>query len=389
MIRGLHIILLVLLANVSLFAQPAQIILDQQDGRITFAVDQVSPADNHFGWIRSASEMAVIINRDYSKGFSLDWTPNIIASSFAEVDNLYHIGEDVVFQMLMKAWCQHRPVVLSPDVIWLIICQQFSHRVNAHPEEFRNQLVSHKGKMELEVVTGAPLSENTDWDLLLSTFTSKIADNTNNDIAATLIADFSTTGTDERIASVVTLMDVVKQYFDYTVVFAICGIPTITLTGTPEDWQKVLDKTKKLGQIGMEWWTSELEPILEEFVKASEGNPDYWFWKDIVKKSRPRKVQGPSCSHRPVRQTKFDGWFLQFFPYDNHGRTPKKVTITQTMLPETVSVPFKFKVVGSDGNILSQTPLELVAGIIGVMEDSETYTMTPKVGWCVRSVKSF
>ena len=83
MIRGLHIILLVLLANVSLFAQPAQIILDQQDGRITFAVDQVSPADNHFGWIRSASEMAVIINRDYSKGFSLDWTPNIIASSSA------------------------------------------------------------------------------------------------------------------------------------------------------------------------------------------------------------------------------------------------------------------------------------------------------------------
>lgn len=384
MIRGLHIILLVLLANVSLFAQPAQIILDQQDGRITFAVDQVSPADNHFGWIRSASEMAVIINRDYSKGFSLDWTPNIIASSFAEVDNLYHIGEDVVFQMLMKAWCQHRPVVLSPDVIWLIICQQFSHRVNAHPEEFRNQLVSHKGKMELEVVTGAPLSENTDWDLLLSTFTSKIADNTNNDIAATLIADFSTTGTDERIASVVTLMDVVKQYFDYTVVFAICGIPTITLTGTPEDWQKVLDKTKKLGQIGMEWWTSELEPILEEFVKASEGNPDYWFWKDIVKKSRPRRIQGPSCGKRVKPLTRFDGWFLKFFPFDNRGRTPNYVTIGKSMFSETVAVPLKYIIVDDYGNILGSYDFELVAGIVGVTQNPETLAFTPKIGWFVR-----
>lgn len=388
MIRGLHIILLALIANVSLFAQPSQIILDQQDGRVTFAVDEVTPPESLLGHHISGYNLAMGITRDYSVSFISDWQPEIIANSFADVDNLCDIGEDVVFQMLLTAWCQHRPVVLSPDVIWLIICQQFSYQVNLHPERFRQRLVEHEGKKDLVIETDTPISEISDWESVIFSFVTEISNNTKNDIATTLIADFSTTGTDERIASAVTLMDVVKQYFDYIMIYGVCGIPSITLTGTPEDWQIVLMKTKELGKIGMRWWTSGLEPILEEFVKAAEGNPDYWFWKDIVKKSRPRKIQGPTCSRRPVRQTKFDGWFLKFFPYDNNGRTPKKVTITQTMLPETVSVPLKYQVVTSNGVLLSEIPMELVAGVVGVLEDPETYTMTPKIGWFLRSARS-
>ena len=211
---------------------------------------------------------------------------------------------------------------------------------------------------------------------------------TNHDIVTTLVADFSTTGTDELIASEVTLMDVVKPYFDYTAVYVVCGIPSITLTGTPEDWRKVLEKTRSLESLGFGWWTSDLEPILEEFVKAAEGNPDYWFWKDIVKKTRPRTIQGPTCSKRRVKQTKFEGWLLKFFPYDNEGRTPAEVTLTQTMLPETLAVPFKYQVVTLDHVVLSETSLELVAGIVGVQEDDITFQMTPKIGWFVRTVRN-
>ena len=42
-------------------------------------------------------------------------------------------------------------------------------------------------------------------------------------------------------------------------------------TGTPEDWRKVLEKTHTLEAIGLGWWTTELEPILPEFVKTAEG----------------------------------------------------------------------------------------------------------------------
>ena len=385
--RVIHVVLLLLLSSLSLSAQQSRMILEKKDGLITFAVDKVTPPDDFLGWKIDGANLARQINRDHSSGISSDWEPEIIACSFDGVDNLYDIFEDVVFRMLMDAWCQHRPVVLSPDAIWLIICQQFSRQVNLHPEEFRQQLVFHEGKKQLVVKTNTPVLETADWESIVLGFASEISDNTKNGIASTLIADFSTTGTDERIASAVTLMDVVKQYFDYELVYCVCGIPSITLTGTPDDWRSVLNKTKALGKIGMKWWTSELEPILEEFVKAAEGKPDYWFWKDIVKKSRPRKIKGPACTRRPVRMTKFDGWFLKFFPYDNDGRTPKKVTITQTMLPETVSVPFKYCVVDPDGTVRSETQLEFVAGIVGVLEDPETYTMTPKIGWLVRTMK--
>ncbi len=387
MIKRLLLILSILIAYVNLYAQPAQLILSQKEGRITFAVDEVDIPDNHCGLKTTGSKLSLDLNRNIDGDLFSDWEPKILANSFADVDNLYDIGEDVVFQMLLKAWCQHRPVVLTPDAIWLIICQQFSHIVNENPEKYRGVLVNHEGKKELKVESNDLFSNQADWEGLISRFTAEIDKYTNNGLATTLVADFSTTGTDERIASEVTLMDVVKPYFDYTAVYAICGIPSITLTGTPDDWRKVLEKTLALEAFGLGWWTTELEPILQEFVKAAEGHPDYWFWKDIVNKTRPRTIQGPVCSKRQPKLTKFDGWFLKFFPYDNKGKTPAKVDITQTMLPETVVVPFKYQVVNLDGVVLEETMLELVAGIVGVLEDPDDFAMTPKIGWFVRTVK--
>ena len=387
MIKRLLLILSSLIAYVNMYAQPAQLILSQKEGRITFAVDEVDIPDNHCGLKTTGSILSLDLNRNIDGDLFSDWEPKILANSLADVDNLYDIGEDVVFQMLLKAWCQHRPVVLTPDAIWLIICQQFSHIVNENPEKYRGVLVNHEGKKELKVESNDLFSNQADWEGIISRFTAEIDKYTNNGLATTLVADFSTTGTDERIASEVTLMDVVKPYFDYTAVYAICGIPSITLTGTPDDWRKVLEKTLALEAFGLGWWTTELEPILQEFVKAAEGHPDYWFWKDIVNKTRPRTIQGPVCSKRQPKLTKFDGWFLKFFPYDNKGKTPAKVDITQTMLPETVVVPFKYQVVNLDGVVLEETTLELVAGIVGVLEDPDDFAMTPKIGWFVRTVK--
>ena len=387
MIKRLLLILSSLIAYVNLYAQPAQLILSQKEGRITFAVDEVDIPDNHCGVKTTGSKLSLDLNRTIDGDLFSEWEPKILANSFADVDNLYDIGEDVVFQILLKAWCQHRPVVLTPDAIWLIICQQFSHIVNENPEKYRGVLVNHEGKKELKVESNDLFSNQADWEGLISRFTAEIDKYTNNGLATTLVADFSTTGTDERIASEVTLMDVVKPYFENTAVYVICGIPSITLTGTPDDWRKVLEKTLALEAFGLGWWTTELEPILQEFVKAAEGHPDYWFWKDIVNKTRPRTIQGPLCSKRQPKITKFDGWFLKFFPYDNKGKTPAKVDITQTMLPETVVVPFKYQVVNLDGVVLEETTLELVAGIVGVLEDPDDFAMTPKIGWFVRTVK--
>lgn len=90
-------------------------ILDQEEGRITFAVDDVDLPNRHCGRKMDGSELVVDIHRNFDWNMLSAWEPAILANSFADADNLYDIGEDVMFQMLLKAWCQHRPVVLTPD----------------------------------------------------------------------------------------------------------------------------------------------------------------------------------------------------------------------------------------------------------------------------------
>ena len=183
--------------------------------------------------------------------------------------------------MLLTAWRQHRPVVLTPDAVWMVISQGFSYYVNKHPEEMSSLLVNHEGKKELRIRTYDELfSSQADWQSLIAQFTAEIDKYTVNDIATTLVADFSTTGINERIASEVTLMDVVKPYFNYTVIYGICGIPSITLTGTPEDWRKVKQKTLALNAFGLDWWVNDLEPILD-LSRPPKENRTFHFGKTL------------------------------------------------------------------------------------------------------------
>ena len=89
-------------------AQPAKLILEREEGRITFAVDKVDPATSSISWSRNGMEIARQLNlKDPTSGPFSDWEPEIIANSFADEKDLHLVGEDVVFQMLLKAWCQH------------------------------------------------------------------------------------------------------------------------------------------------------------------------------------------------------------------------------------------------------------------------------------------
>ena len=239
----------------------------------------------------------------------------VVKTSF-EGQRLSYIGDDNFYKCLVQAYADHHPIVLSPDMVWLIISQGFSRYVNAHAEELRDLLVFHEGKMDLVVNSNNDvLSPTGDWQRLLNDFSACIANNTKGELADLMTADFTTTGITERVASQISLMDAVKKYFNYANIAAGCGIPSITLQGSPDDWQKVLDKTRNLKKYHLEKWVSDLEPILVEFVKASKGHANKKFWRNIVKKVRvdQLKKDGGVCAP-PKHTTYLDGWFLKFFP---------------------------------------------------------------------------
>lgn len=122
-------ILALVVVSQGMVAQPKKVVLSKEEGRITFAVDDVELPESHCGWKRSGMEIAQNIHLNEEDNWDSDWKPEILACSFDGEDDLYTVGEDVLFQMLKKAWSQHRPVVLTPDAIWLVICHIMSMRI--------------------------------------------------------------------------------------------------------------------------------------------------------------------------------------------------------------------------------------------------------------------
>ena len=65
---------------------------------------------------------------------------NIIAKSQLP-DSLVYLGYHSFFNGMYNAYANHRPFVLSPDMIWLLISQGFAQHVNANSEKMRHHFV--------------------------------------------------------------------------------------------------------------------------------------------------------------------------------------------------------------------------------------------------------
>lgn len=359
-------------------------ILKRSKGSITFVVDEGLPAPKKTFAVKDGKAIADEI---VGKTVPSAELYRVVKSSFDD-ESLCYMGEDNLFKCMVNAYADHHPLVLSPDVVWLIIAQNFSNYVNKHSEEMRDLFVEHEGKMKIVVTEGNDVLGKSgtkgDWEKLLSDFTAGVAANTKGDVAEMLTADFTTTGVTERIASQITLMDAVETFFEWWNMSVACGIPSITLTGTPDDWRKVQAKARSLEKYGLEKWSRQLDKVLAEFVKASEGQPDRVFWRSIVKKLRVDELKNiRRCSGSDV--TMLDGWFLTFFPDKWFGVPREEVAWTSSMANEMVSVPFNqvytHPVTNEEVEVV---PMELWAGFVGVEVDSMTQAFTPKIGWLAR-----
>lgn len=369
---------LLLCASANMSAEKARI-LEQKPGSITFVVDEnlPKPKNEHFNWMSQAERLKGLGSKTY---YGLD--NSYIAASFWDTPLMP--ADAPFFTGMVQAFADHRPVCISPDVIWMLISQAFSQEVNADPERFRDKFVDFEGKIDLVVQSEYPLYHpDFDWTATIDGFAGKIDANTKNDVAKLLTANFSTTGTVERMASEIVLMEATKAFFEFIIMYVGCGIPSITLTGTVQDWQTVLDKTGRLEELGAGKWAKDIIPILEQFVEAVKGNPDRAFWQDIVMKNTPSSLRGGACSLEAP--TELDGWFLKLMPFDKDGKPiPAKVPHnSDNFARQMASVPVKYIEVDSlSGQVLKTISLKLSGGIAGYSADS-TDCVSFHIGWTV------
>lgn len=339
-----------------------------QEGSFTFLVDDVPRATKPLG----EGKLHVAIKR--------------VLDSAVESCSDYH--SDVVWDLnyhpllaaVYKAFSDHRPLVLSPDVVWITIVQGVAQHLAIHGERLRDKLVAHQGKLDLTFncdgwVEGSP--ENP-WNEAFASWAQQIRQHVGEKLHDDLVCDFSTTGPVELAASRIVMMDVFQRYFHY-VALCICGIPEVTLEGSVEDWDKLLAKARGLSIFDMEWWLTDLIPIGDHFARARRGDVDKDHWQRVCKL---REEYGGDI---------INGWVARLFPYVREfvrGPCTRRNPIFDTgegfstlFAPSGLS---RVPITWLDGVTGKRRSLEAIGGLVGVTQDPHTLALRPKAGWAIR-----
>ncbi|BAY86241.1 hypothetical protein NIES267_57470 [Calothrix parasitica NIES-267] len=286
-----------------------------------------------------------------------------------------------------QAFGEHRPLMITPDAVWMTIAQGFAQHINNNAERLRYQFVNHSSKRELKVVLER-LLDKRDWQKAVELWSKQIEENVKADIGDLMVCDFSTTTPIIRTASQVVMMDALKQYFDYRL-YMICGIPWITVRGTVEDWKQIRERVEIIGQYDLEWWTNRLLPICDGIIETVAGKPSLEFWKHICK---PESMYGGEI---------ITGWLADLFPYLKDGITNSptyKNPILETPREELTinhGIPPRMFPTGisqasfSLNTLQGESQLELIAGFIGVGQNQENGCLHPEIGWGVRKQDDF
>ena len=355
-------------------------IVQQSEGNITFIVDKKLEKRSFKHETINGKELG---ERLFKWSF-YDRNSALLATSFSKDKDQLYYGEDAFFSSLVEAYARHHSFTISPDMIWLLISQGFARYVNGHSEEMRDKLVYHQGKkqivIELNYNVEEILSEDADWDNIIAMYADSVKALTKGNIADIITADFSTTGFVEKVASQVTLMETFKSFFDYIGVVAGCGFPTITIEGTPQDWQHIIEKTEQLSEYGLSDWLDQLRPILKEFVIAAEGKPNRSFWRTIVKKDAIKNFK-PGKGYKKA-PTHIDGWILKFYP-NKDGKIRKSIPYTDAPEKEIVRVPYIL--IDHERNRIYH--LDLCSGFVSATLDKQNRSVKPKIGWFMVQTK--
>jgi hypothetical protein len=280
----------------------------------------------------------------------------------------------------------HLPLVLSPDAIWLCIGQGLAAalRTAARADDRERETIAIRRD---DWMRGDP---DNPWPSIFDDFVRELGAR-RPEVVELITPTFSTTTAVERAAYAVTVMDALQDHYRY-VGTSLCGIPEMTLLGTPDDYQAIAARIDRLADHGLAWWVPSLAMVCRRLVAAAEGRPDVDFFRSFYK--RDSSSGGPHMN----------GWINVLFPFERDDasgmfsvRNPHAERWEWPVLdderqhawegarPQELPLglsraPLLWKVLVPPG----EYRYELLAGFVGVSQDPASGALRPEIGWAVR-----
>src|SRR5688572_26793780 len=122
---------------------------------VTFPVDDVQPVTDALPSrpLRALFPDAIVVGGDPTR---LVLQPN---------------GVHPLLGAVGRAFAEHRPLVLTPDAVWLTVAQGVAQHVRLHAADLRPRLVNHSGRKRLEVTVDGPMPRDEgSWRDLVESF---------------------------------------------------------------------------------------------------------------------------------------------------------------------------------------------------------------------------
>jgi hypothetical protein len=285
----------------------------------------------------------------------------------------------------VEAYAYHYPITISPDMILILFLQGYSRFMEKYSEKLRNVFVNFEGKKTLEVIRVGMDPEKAKpekWRGIIDEFTKKIKGEIGESIISNLECNFTTTNPVTLTTSQISIMSSMKNYFKSEVIMHACGISSITLEGSLEDWKKIKSKFQFFlkEEFDLYPWIYCLIPIIDKIIETkiyydqnktiTEEIRD--FWKDII------RIKKDDHYNPKV----LDGWIITFIPDLSREIPSIYVEIKEDEIPEQIlSCPVKLIIQGSLTNKEYNCSLE--SGFFGMVQDETTYNLKPVIGYAL------
>lgn len=310
----------------------------------------------------------------------------IIQSSFSHSLTEGHVtsNSNGFVNALYSAYSRHHHLTIRPEDVWFSILNQLSFYINAHAEELRSLFVAHEGQKQL-TVTAAGTIHTVDLGRLAVTMTEEIEKNViDPELRKWMLPDFTTTTESDTVVAAILMMGSMQKYFSYSMCL-LCGLPSVTLLGEREDWEKLLERLAKIPTFGKEpaKFASLLEPVLKRFV-ASFDEPTSPALREFWNQCAHHLGGGSGPTYLSGWVTAFCFWDEEGKRLDDPGRGGNAVLddvmfhiVDTDKIPRGYSsVPVKL----DDNGVEYDT--DMLAGMVGIHAGSEGLdTIQPVSGW--------